>query len=407
MKIRLFVFFICIVKLQGQSVMSSSYSQFGLGSFYETDFGSIPSIGGAGVAISSNRFINNLNPASLSAMGRNDFFFELGGNGYFTTATDQQSSNTRNNVQFSHLSLGFPVGKKSGMSVALMPYTNKRFQINNYELTVGNSDEIYLYNYNSSGGLTKAVLAFGKEQTNYWRWGFNASALFGTIETSEVYGVSSSISEFSTSGSYKGFQFQLGSQWKICPKFTLGNTLELPAKIQASQYRSISTSDTSASTAVVTNEKQEVTNFYFPLKTTNGINYTFKKDWSFSLDYTYAFWKMANNSSDYGTFKNQQVVAFGCIYQKSDDLRNTNHWSYSAGIRYDTGYLNVNQQAIPKYAFSLGLGIPLDRTKTQLNLNYSYGIQGSIQNDLIRENYHKIGITLSYNANWFVKRKYD
>lgn len=69
----------------GQSLSSSPYSIFGLGSLYESDFGSIPSIGSSGVALPSSRFINNLNPASLGFMNQNHFIFDVGGSAIQTS----------------------------------------------------------------------------------------------------------------------------------------------------------------------------------------------------------------------------------------------------------------------------------------------------------------------------------
>ena len=57
--------------------------------------------------------------------------------------------------------------------------------------------------------------------------------------------------------------------------------------------------------------------------------------------------------------------------------------------------------------FSLGVGLPLEFTKSALNINYSYGIKGTVGNDLIKENYHMISINLSLEAIWFVKRKFE
>ncbi|WP_264509770.1 aromatic hydrocarbon degradation protein [Flavobacterium sp. N1719] len=399
--------YLSVQSIWAQSVSSSSYSQFGLGSFYETDFGSIPSTAGSGIALSSKNFINNLNPASLSEMSRNDFFFELGGNAYQTIAKDFQSKSKRNNVQFSHVSLGFPLGKKSGFSLALMPYTNTRFQINKYEMDIGNSDESYLYYYNNTGGISKMEVSFGKRQTDKWSWGVTCSILFGNIETNDIYQISNSVSTFSTSGNYHGFQFKLGSQWRINQKLTIGNTIQFPTQMKAAKYRSISSTDSSETTEILTNENENVARFYFPLSTGTGLQYEVKKDWNFTLDYSRSFWGYSSNNSSYGQFKAQDIVAMGLTYQKTEPNRNSWHLTYSAGLKYDSGYLLVNNQPIRNYALSMGLGIPLERTKTKLNITYSYGIKGTVENNLIRENYHKIGINLSYNAFWFAKRKYD
>jgi hypothetical protein len=69
--------------------------------------------------------------------------------------------------------------------------------------------------------------------------------------------------------------------------------------------------------------------------------------------------------------------------------------------------LLINNQRINNTSFSVGLGIPLERTNSLLNISYSYGIKGKVSNDLIKENYQKIGVNLSFEAIWFVRRHYD
>ncbi|MEN9337390.1 MAG: hypothetical protein RLZZ500_2377 [Bacteroidota bacterium] len=393
--------------ISGQSVSNSVYSQFGLGSFYDADFGDIPSLGGSGNALPVNRNLNNLNPASLGEIGKNDFYFEIGGNGYRTAIRDNSNLNIRNNSQFSHIGIGFPVGKKSGLSFALTPYTSSRFQINNYSVNLGNSSETFTYGYTSTGGLSKATVNFGIKQKKYWNWGIALSALFGKIETVENFLIANSLTTFTSTSFYKGYQFQLGSQWKLRPNFTFGATLQFPSLVSASKTRSITTVDSNETSAIVTDAKQPVNTFNLPFQWGNGIRWVFKKNWQFTMDYNRSFWKSIASNSSYGTFKNQDVFAAGLFYQKQEENKRIMHFSYSAGIRYDTGYLSVNTTPVKNYSVSIGVGVPLDRTKTQLNINYSYGIHGTLQNELIRENYHKIGLILSYNGHWFEKRKFD
>jgi len=80
---------------------------------------------------------------------------------------------------------------------------------------------------------------------------------------------------------------------------------------------------------------------------------------------------------------------------------------YYAGVNYDTGFLEVDGEKVNNSAVSVGFGLPLDQTRSFINISYSYGQKGKITSDLIKENYHKLGINLSLEGIWFVKRKYD
>jgi hypothetical protein len=126
---------------------------YGLGSLYDADFGSLPAIGSSGIALPSNSFINNLNPASLAYLPLNHFMFDLGGKAISTTYQSNSKSEKRNNFQFSHLAFAFPVTKNSGFSVALRPYSSASFKISNLKLPITDSQEYYYLTAEGSGGL--------------------------------------------------------------------------------------------------------------------------------------------------------------------------------------------------------------------------------------------------------------
>lgn len=56
---------------------------------------------------------------------------------------------------------------------------------------------------------------------------------------------------------------------------------------------------------------------------------------------------------------------------------------------------------------TLGFGLPLKNSKSILNLNLEYGSRGIINQNLVREDYVKIGLGVSINENWFFKRKFE
>ena len=51
--------------------------------------------------------------------------------------------------------------------------------------------------------------------------------------------------------------------------------------------------------------------------------------------------------------------------------------------------------------------IVLKNSKSIVNLNLEYGSRGIINQNLVREDYVKIGLGVSINENWFFKRKFE
>ncbi len=87
--------------------------------------------------------------------------------------------------------------------------------------------------------------------------------------------------------------------------------------------------------------------------------------------------------------------------------------TYRAGIRFEkTGLLvkgsvnNTNFTEVNDFGMSFGLGLPLKRM-SNVNMGFEFGKRGTIENNLIQENYFNFRLSLSLTDLWFVKRKID
>jgi hypothetical protein len=394
--------------LFSQSVSSSPYSMYGLGSLFESDFGSIPSIGSSGIALPSSSFINDKNPASLALIGKNSFFFDVGLKGIKTTYSSQTDTEKRNNFQFSHIAIAFPVTSKSGVSLSLKPYSSATYLISNYPVSIGNSNEYYNLYANSSGGINNFDVSYGYKIQKKITLGLTTSFYFGTINDNRNYTIANSVTNITKKSYYSGMRFTLGNQIKIDSTFNIGLTFKTPTKLSASKIQSVTTANSIETQNIETDVDSDVTDYYLPVEIGAGFSKTFKKNIGLTFDYEKSFWNATNQSSIYGDFKNQDKFALGLSYFKNEkSIKYSDRIHYFSGINYDTGYLSINNKNINNLSFSVGIGIPLDYTKSLLNITYSYGQKSNIGNDLIKENYHKIGINLSLEAIWFVKRKFN
>lgn len=408
-KIWFLLFFTCqSVGLYAQSVSTSPYSIYGLGSLFEANFGPINSLGSSGIALPSTAFINNRNPASLGYIGKNSFFFDTGIKGFETTYKSNSSTEDRNNFQFSHLAIAFPLNSKSGVSLSLKPYSSASYVISDYKLPISNSNEYYYLDAASYGGLNTFDLSYGYKIRKGITFGLTSSFYFGTITNNKDFTIANSITNINKKSYYSGVRLTVGNQIKIDSSFNIGLTMKIPSQIKGSKTQSVSTINETETQYIENEETYDVTDFYLPFEYGVGISKSFFKKFNLTLDYEKSLWKNTNQSSVYGEYKNQDKYALGLSYvKKEQSYKYTDKIHYYSGFNYDTGFLSINNKSINNMRFSIGVGLPLEFTKSALNINYSYGIKGSVGNDLIKENYHMIGINLSLEAIWFVKQKYD
>lgn len=400
-----FSFFGFIVKAQNEA--NSPYSLFGLGSQYETNYGSIPALGGSGIAIPSKRFINNLNPASLSFIDKNSFLFDLGGKSSSTSYTNQTTQEVKNNFYFSHLGFAFPVTSRSGASFGLRPFTNAAYQITNLELPVQGSNETYFISVIGKGGLNSFDFSYGYKILNNLSLGFSGSVIFGTIEEARTLNIAASTTTIEVDKRYKGFRPAFGAQFKIDSTLTIGATLKFPTVLGGNQVRSIATLNTAGTTEVESEEESDVDDFKLPTEIALGVSKSFQ-NLNINLDYERKIWDDVSMPSSFGDYTNQDKVSFGVTYSKiKKKLSYFDKMTYNAGLSYDSGYLKVNGEKVQNASVNIGLGFPLEHLSSFVNVSYSYGQRGKVSESLIKENYHLITLNLSLEGLWFVKRKYE
>lgn len=407
----LFLFFVSITPFFSfsQSISTSPYSLYGLGSLYEANFGLIPSLGTAGIALPTDSFINNKNAASLVNIPENNFFFEVGGKGIQTSFEDNLKKENRNNFQFSHFAFAFPISKKSAVSVAMMPYSSSSFKISGLKLPIIDSgNEYYYLDVMGTGGLNNLDFSYAYKLNNKLSFGLSASVLFGNTTDNRTYAISNSATIIDKEVSYSGIRPILSSQFKMNPSLTFGLNVKSPSRVNADKIQSVTVSNSSGTTVLETEVKSDTDDFYLPLEIGVGFNKSFKNKFNVAFDYEKNFWDATDQSDLYGTFSDQQKFALGFSYQKAKTSRNYfERIKYATGFNYDTGYLEVDNKKIQDKSFLIGFSLPLDQLSSALFVSYTYGQKGQITNTLIQENYHKLTLNLNLDGIWFVKRKLE
>lgn len=395
--------------LTAQNNINNPYSLFGLGVENNIATGGLTGLGNSGIAQKTYDEINIYNPSNLANIEKNSFLQDLGMSGLYSKIKNYNSTQTTTKGNVSHIVVAFPLKKGWGMSLGLLPYTTTGYKINikNY---IEGSSETYTTKMIGSGGLSKFYISSGLKVTDRLSLGLDFTVLFGSInQDSELF--SDNLVTIEDKNNYSGIKLKTGFQYALYKskknETTLGGIIELPTSLGGKQTRTSYKTYSSGSTTYIENGvENELDNFEIPLSFGLGISSSFK-NFTTNLDYKKLLWKNTNQHENNGRYTNQSVYAFGLEYKQYNNKSNYfKKVKYRFGLNYDTGFLKISNQQINTYFTSLGIGFPLNKQgRNRINISYSYGKEGTVRNRLVKQNFHKININLSFNGNWFIKRK--
>ena len=401
-----------IFTTHAQSDFSSPYSLFGLGQESSNYFGGFSAMGNTGIASRNPFSINKANPASLTSIAPTAFLYELGISGTYSNKQTSNSSQNNIDLNVSHLAMAFEVKDFWKMNFGLVPYSKVSYEINLIRPVEGSINYLNT-TVTGSGGINEVFWGNGLKLGKNLSLGVELSALFGNIDENQLVYVGSSSATLSNSKNYFGLGLTTGLQYTVPTilgtKTTFGATLNLPTTLSGTEDTAGTKSFTGSDATTIINEiDADIDNFDLPLKVGFGISSIINNSLTVNVDYKKNYWSDTYTSNSAYKYEDQDIYGVGFEYQSSKNINSIwNRIKYRAGANYDSGYLILSKQKIDNYAFSLGVGIPLSKNiyTSMLNINYSYGKEGTINKQLIQDNYHKLSINLSLLGNWFQKEK--
>ncbi|WP_428740737.1 hypothetical protein [Tenacibaculum sp.] len=413
--------FVCTASaVLAQRNSASPYSYFGIGENFEAVTVEQASMGGIGVAMKDNFHLNFTNPASNADLRAATY--AIGGSLTFLTVKEQNTSQSGNSTNLRYISLGFPIGTKAGFSVGLQPFSSV-----GYSLLESNND-VEATLYRGEGGTNKIYASLGSYVYEGVSIGAEAAFIFGNIDNSILNQRADVMlaTKYEESLNIRGGQFKLGAQYKKELKnklelytgasFTLST--DLTARGNEKMY-SLTLSGTGLEVP-----RDELFN-----RSLNGdINVPLKSVFGVGIGKVNK-WYIGANQQFQGALKSDNVfVANGNTYQYDDSKKFaiggyyipkinsiSSYWdrvTYRAGLRFeDTGLLvktTENFTDVKDFGINVGLGLPLPKQLSNVNVGFEYGQRGTTSNNLIKENYFNVRLSLSLNSiNWFNKRRID
>lgn len=441
----------------------SPYSRFGLGDIYNSgNVGSL-ALGGVKTTFNDAAMINAENPATLGYVFNTTLQTSL----RFNTLRLRQNGSeaTLNNGFLEQFQMLFKrPGAKTGVLLGISPFTTTGYAITTTEpdTPVGS----VVYNYEGSGGITRAYAAVGRKFPirTYYRFydkdgavtdslrvvrhtvsgGLTGNYLFGAVNQTRLVEIQNTTflgTRATDRLTLSDFTLDLGVhyEWLARIKFGKDNKIVERTALQVaavySPERRVDGTLEAYSESVIFQSGRA-----FPIDTTFALNgestsvlpqrlrsgvalhhYSRKgRHLMVAVDYEARNWSRFQTITE-GDIVNpglvsSQEVSFGIQYMPKPIEESGNflqRGQYRAGVRNTQTYLSVQGEQIVDRAVTVGLSWPMisSRSASKFHLGIEFGQRGEGNGQLLQEDYANfyIGFSLApfiKNA-WFVPRKYD
>jgi len=402
------------LQTSAQIATSSPYSRFGLGDLHENILPEFSAFGGASTAFYSSSTVNPNNPATFTFIKPNSFLFSTGGWHKTTIMRDKTEEHTVNNNAFSHLIVGFPLSKRWGASMGMLPYSSV-----GYEINARNEDYNADLNYFGDGGISKIYFGGAYEPIHNFSIGLKASYLFGGLNRRKqlIFDDDSFMNSRANSTiNIKGYYYELGLLYKYDISdekyLTLGLTANNDSEIRAKKSDLVESFvfsgffETTKDTFV---NKIEWGDVNLPKYISGGLTYRNGKKWIFVADYSVQNWSDYSLLDESDDLANSMKIAGGI--QFTPDYNSITKYyrriDYRLGASYSNTPLMLEGNQLKEMSVSFGFGIPVKKSRTKYDFSCTIGKRGTTEGNLIKEQFARLGLSVTYDGIWFVKRKYD
>ncbi len=428
-------------------VTTRFFAQTNTGSFYSKyQFGILnndgniqnSALGNTGIANDSWFNVNLKNPAAYANLKLTTFQtgFKIGS----VWMKDNSQSLFTNTSTITNITFGIPVAKWSVISFGITPYSTVGYKYTQtYDDANFGSVQI---DAAGNGGISK--LFFGNaykiniDSSMFVNVGANANYLFGqTLHEAIIYASLENAfnSWYSKTINYNDFTFDAGIQVHKKIKYNrkikindttfrykpdsiqliIGATYAFNKDIKTTYTEFVRSFRTSSGyiSYVDTAKYVEDASTFTALPSQLGIGFGLHKvdHWMITADIT-----MLNIGSYYSSTtdtiaKLNNTMQFGLGGEWVPDNSVSSSYfkkiKYRFGAYYSPSLLTIGNEQITDMGVTFGIGLPLKKTFSRINFGIVYGVRGTVNNNLIKENYLNIIFGVSINDKWFKKYKYN
>lgn len=408
------------IAASGQATRSP-YTSFGIGEPYGNALVNNQGMAGVGVSQPQFYFINNINPALL-VYNSIHTVFQAGIIMERRAIVGDTLREISKGGNMNYLVTAFPIKPgKWTTSVGLMPYSSVNYKLQYKDEIIGSSEQVNVIE-EGSGGLTQLYWSNGVRLTEDFAVGLKSSYIFSSIINTYKNQLINSpqpvnyIAAVEEKSYVRDFTFGTGISFSkdslfnkdryrlsVGAVYNFGN--DLAARKTDRLYRTNAIGDTTDVSVLPSSKKGS---YYIPPSLTVGVSLSRGGNWSLGSEFSYQDWstfKNVNNQNG-GLEKSWRVALGGEV--TPDPFGSQNYLkslTYRAGLSVEQNPFLANNNAVKDIGINFGLTLPAGRSS--LDLAFKYGKRGNKSENILEENYFKIYFGITFNDQWFIKRKFD
>ncbi|MGA9213172.1 hypothetical protein [Kaistella sp.] len=409
--------------LHAQTIGNSPYAAFGIGDVKYDNTTDISSMGGISTAYiwDFNNNFNFSNPAANKNLELTTLKIEGSNENNFFKSNYNNISVTKHSSYLSNLTIAFPISNKVKFGMGYQPYSSKQYTNLTSEVLSGGNIKRNLNH--GEGTLNTVQAAVSYQITPEFAMGLRSNFIFGNLyDINElIFSDAELINGYETKNKVKTFNFTLGTAYQkklqrdkkltLGATYTFGNTGQMETRYINSTYF-YSTGFAKNNESIIEEKFSEDKNL-IPMELSFGAGYGKDAKWFLGtqLDYkkgeTIQFLgKPFANENSY------KISAGGWYLPNYNNFRNYfSRVTYRYGAYYEKGNLVFNGTNINQFAITGGMSLPFENRSASrmsgIDLGLEIGKRGTLDNNLIRQNFVNLKIGINFADKWFNKRLYD
>ncbi len=401
----------------------SPYSVYGIGNLHGEGTSWNKGMGGVGIAARNHRFVNTLNPASVTARDTLSFMADFGMNGRISLFSegDKRALNTTFNID--DFVISFPMWNHTAFMVGLTPVSDVGYKIAYSDLSVSNLPTgRQSFSSTGNGGIYQVFAAAGATFWNRLSVGAQANYRFGTInkmasmsyedESSRSWAVGDSL-QVSNVTAKLGLQYE--QPLSARSRLSVGATYKFSTLIGGYHTHYEQKGIDYSSGRYVKNLSESGLRMGDEL----GVGLAYRKGDEILVEFDYTRQNWSNSGFDtYKGFSNVGDAAFASSVGQSfrlggeftpnrNDIRYfLKRCTYRAGAYYESSHYTVGGAHVEAVGITLGMTLPVFRWYNGLSIGLDFGRRG-LQSSQVKETYFGFSVGMNVFDIWFQKPHYQ
>ena len=396
----------------------STYSALGIGDLYLPAQAHHQGMAGIGISNGSVLYQSTLNPALLA--DNSIYSFAAGATAENKSIWQNDNREKASGGNLGYLSMLLPINPgKISLNVSLMPYSSVSYNFRTTGTVEGNPDaEVELFN-KGSGGFNQFAFSAGLKLTKGLYVGGKASFVFSTINQernnvlSDPLGVYVPTSVTSTTAN--DFIFGAGVVYKqsLSEMITasLGIVYDFGTELNVTRSQTIQIK-TNSNIPIRIDTLLDDASGYLQIPDSYGLGFTLNRqnNWTFGADVRLQNWseyKDFDGNND--NLKNVLLIKIGGeITPNASSVDNYfERVTYRIGLNVDQTPYSISDTQIDEIGINFGLSLPVSNFSS-VDMGFKYGSRGTLDNNLIKENFFRVYFGVTFNDNrWFIRPKYN